>query len=119
MEIPHHFVQEGFSHTVLKISFFLNVAEFHSAFTFIVVSLKWHGSIIAAVELFTDDSGAEGIAVQTDHEIQHGGSVGGVDHSRVIELGQDFLSKVGRGVRTLVKGQARIIFQLIKGDEGI
>ena len=39
------------------------IANFHKAVGILFVCMEWYGNTVAAVEFFTDDAGAKGIAI--------------------------------------------------------
>ena len=40
-----------------------HIANFHQAVRILFICMEWYGNTVAAVEFFTDDAGAKGIAI--------------------------------------------------------
>ena len=78
--------------------------------------MKWNRNIIAAIQLLADNAGAERIAVQADHQVQHSRTVIRLDRLPVITGGENLLCQVKCAIVSLLKGQARVALQLLEAD---
>ena len=79
--------------------------------------LEGYSQVVAAIQLFADNARAKRITVQANHQIQHGGAVVRLDGAVVFARAQDLLGKVERAVVALLKGEARVVGQLVERNE--
>lgn len=54
-----------------------------------VIDIQWDGDDIVSVEVAIEDTGRNGVAVQTNQEIEEGGTVADHDRLFVMLLGED------------------------------
>lgn len=73
---------------------------------------------VSTVELVADDAGANGVAIQTDEQVEKRRAVANLDIARAIEIdgGQGFFGKVEGVEVALFVGQVRIWFQVFQRD---
>ena len=96
-----------------------DVADVHVARAVHGIGAEGYRHIVVAVELFADDAGTEGVAVQADHQVQHRGAVVGLDGAGVFVGAEDFLRKIEGACIALLKGKAGIFAQFVKRDGGL
>lgn len=65
--------------------------------------LEGYGQVVAAVQLFANDARAERVAVEADHQVQHGRAVVRLDGAVVFARAQDFFGEVERAVVALLE----------------
>ena len=75
---------------------------------------KWYSNIICAIQLFTDNTRTKRISVQPHHQVQHGRSIIGFNHSGIFVGGQNLFCKIERAVVSLFEGKTWIWIQLFK-----
>ncbi len=76
MKIGFYLANIYFRHFAEDNIFQRDIAYFHYL---VGLVLKWHGYVVRAVELLTDNTRAKSIAVKTYHQIKHGRTVVGLD----------------------------------------
>ena len=106
----------GFSDVAEYTVFLRDISDLHDAVWVLRIRMKGDDGVVAAVQLITDNPGAKGIAVQSDHQIQHRRPITGFDHSRIFVIAQDLFGEVEGAFVSLLKGQAGIVLELIKTD---
>ena len=73
---------------------------------------------VPAVELVADDARTDGVAVQTNEQVEKRGAVTDLDVARAVEIdgGQGLFGKVERVEIALFVGQVRVRFQVFQRD---
>ena len=75
-----------------------------------VVNIKRDRDDVVTVEVAIEDTGRNGVAIQTNQEIKEGGTVTDDDRLFMVFLGEDFLRKVEGIMGPLVVAEIREIF---------
>ncbi len=97
---------KGAEHAALA----LDVADVHD-----LVRIQRDGPVAVAVQLFAQDAGAEGVAVQPHHQVEQGGPVAGLDHLPVVIGAVHLLGQIER--LALIEGKAGVGGQVLQRDE--
>ena len=116
VEVFCQFVNVNFPDFAQRAAFFKNIADLHCLVGVIRIGFKRNGDKIAAVKFFADNTGTEGVAVQTDHKVKDSGAVGGFYGFGVFVGAEDFLGEVKRAFFALFKGKTWVVFKLRKGN---
>ena len=95
-EIARHFVDVAFAEITEHRVLAHDIADLHAGVALLGLGGEGNGDVIHAAQLLTDDAGAERIAQQADHKVQHGRAVAAANEARVLLRGEQFLRKIGK-----------------------
>lgn len=90
-----------------------NVANFH-----VVINSQRNCNNVWAVEFLVNKTGADGIAVQTNNQVEDGGAVSDHDVLIAIKRCQKFLGEIERVVLTLLVRKARVGGKIVECYRG-
>ena len=112
MKICFYLTDIYFRHFTQNDIFQSDIAYFHYLVGLVI---EGHGNIIIAIEFLAYDSRTKSVAVQTDHQIEHGRTVVCLDCALIVGCTEQLLGKIEGAVVALLKGKAGIVCKLLKG----
>ena len=82
-----------------------------------LIRIQFHSTVIRAVQFLADNSGAQGVAIKTYHQVQKSGTVIGLDKTFVFIGAKDLFCKIKGIVSSLFKRQAGILPKIFQRDQ--
>ena len=94
----------------------LRVLARDNTYLHVLVHIEQHGDNTLAVQLGRDNARANGIAIQTDYQVEQRGAVAHANVLGAVQGGENLLGEVKRIEVPLLVGEIGVVLQVVEGD---